>query len=98
MAVKKSTVPSPKEVKTSTKSFTSEEISSINQLRQAIETATYQFGQIKINQIKLDEQEDILKKQLSSLENQEKELARQLTSKYGKGSIDLDTGTFTPTE
>ena len=53
MAVKKSTVPSPKEVKTSTKSFTSEEISSINQLRQAIETATYQFGQIKINQIKL---------------------------------------------
>jgi len=30
------------------------------------------------------------------LENQEANIASQLTEKYGKGSINLETGTFTP--
>ena len=33
---------------------------------------------------------------MSTLENQETSIAKKLTDKYGKGSINLDTGTFTP--
>ena len=37
-----------------------------------------------------------LKEQLNQAEKKEVSLAKNLTSKYGKGSIDLETGTFIP--
>ena len=45
---------------------------------------------------RLDEQEKQLKQKLSDIQNQEKTLAQNLTNKYGKGSINPETGEFTP--
>ena len=92
------TIPSPKDIKTSPTSFSPEELNELKQLRTDLSTMTAQFGQLTINKIKLEEQETILKKQLAELEQKENTLAKNLTTKYGKGSIDLETGTFTPTE
>ena len=56
------------------------------------------MGQISINEIKIEEAKDKLKKELSILETQESNMAKTLTDKYGKGSIDLESGTFTPSK
>ena len=43
-------------------------------------------------------QESFLKSQLKMLEEKETNLAKQLSDKYGKGSLDTETGEFTPVE
>ena len=48
--------------------------------------------------VKLEDTEKGLKLRLSSLEKEESDLAKKLSNKYGKGSIDLNSGTFTPIE
>ena len=35
---------------------------------------------------------------LLQIEKEEQELAQTLSDKYGKGSLDIETGTFTPIE
>ena len=63
-----------------------------------LNTTIFQLGQLKINQIKLEQQEKTLKEQLSNLEQLEKDIAKELTDKYGKGSLDIETGNFSPLE
>ena len=54
------------------------------------------MGSLYVNKIKLEENEVMLKNQLKDLEKKEADLALKLSKKYGKGSIDIETGTFTP--
>tara|TARA_A100001201_G_scaffold52963_1_gene52081 strand:+ start:1988 stop:2338 length:351 start_codon:yes stop_codon:yes gene_type:complete len=89
-------IPSPSEVKKSSISFSQEELNELRNLKTQITQLSIEFGTLTISKIKLDEQENELKKQLTSLESKEKKLAKDLTDKYGKGSIDLESGTFTP--
>ena len=91
-------IPSPTDIKTSPTSFSPEELNELKQLRTDLSNLAAQFGQSTITKIKLEEQETQLKKQLVEVEQRENILAKRLTTKYGKGSIDLETGTFTPTE
>ena len=56
------------------------------------------MGQLYINKIKLEEAEKTLRDELKTLEAKESSIAQTLSSKYGKGSIDLASGTFTPAE
>ncbi len=96
MAIKNQKIPTPSEIKSSSQTFSSDEINKIKKLREEITNLAASFGQLYINKIKFEEQETLLKNKLSSLEEQEKQIAENLTKKYGKGSIDLETGTFTP--
>ena len=91
-------IPSPSDLKKSPVQFTNEEITQLRSLQAKFNNATIQFGQLKISQLKLEESETILKKALAELENEETVLAKSLTEKYGKGSLDIETGTFTPAE
>jgi hypothetical protein len=86
------------EVKSTPVRFSEDELSQLTKLRTETDQITFQFGQIQISKIKLEENETLLKKQLADLEKREITLAKSLSDKYGKGSINLDTGTFTPTE
>ena len=95
MAIKQK-IPSPKEIKNTPQSFSQEELIEIKKLRDEINTLSFQFGQLAIQKIKLEEQENSLKNQLNQIEKKETSLAKKLTDKYGKGSINLETGTFTP--
>ena len=80
------------------KKFTPQEIEQLTNLQNNINQITLQFGQLQINKIKLKEQEETVKNQLLILEKEEKKLAQTFTDKYGKGSLDIETGEFTPTE
>ena len=95
MAIKNK-IPSPDKVKKSPVKFSSEELEEIKKLQADISNLTFQFGQFKISKIKLLEQEKVLKNHLSNLEKKEITLAERLSSKYGKGSLDLNTGEFIP--
>ena len=74
------------------------ELNQLKDLRTKLNQVTVKFGQVKISQIKLKETEESLKKQLADLEKQEVDIAKSLSNKYGKGSINIETGTFTPSE
>jgi hypothetical protein len=78
--------------------FTPEEIEKIQKLQSDSNSIMFQFGQLKVNQIKLEQQEKFLQEQLAQLEQQEKTIAKELTDKYGKGSLDIETGNFSPQE
>ena len=79
-----------------TKKFTTEEINQIQDLNGKITQLTTQMGQVYYSKIKLEDQELKLKKELLSIEAEEVKVAEQLTKKYGKGSLDIDSGEFTP--
>ena len=98
MAIKDKKVPSPSEINKSPQSFDKKELEQIRDLRTKLDRITYQLGQLFINKNKLKETEDTLSNELKSLESEEATLAEFLSKKYGKGSIDIETGTFTPTK
>ena len=95
---KKQQIPSPSEIKNSPTSFSKEELKELRKLKNDINYISYELGAIAIQKVKLKEAEENLLKQLSTIDKDEKTLAKKLTSKYGKGSIDLESGTFTPME
>ena len=76
------------------KKFTAEELQELQNLQEKINTLSYQFGQLQISKIKIQQQEDYLKSQLDSLNKKETNTAQKLTNKYGKGNLDLKTGEF----
>ena len=78
--------------------FTEEEISKIKALSDHMNKLTISFGQLYLAKSKLEEQEANLKNHLKSVETEEKNLANSLTEKYGKGTLDAETGEFTPSK
>ena len=89
-------IPSPQEIKGEVKKFTQEEINSLKSFQLRMEQVVNQLGRVHLSKIKLDEQENLLKNEIKNIEKAEQELAQTLTNKYGKGSLDIETGTFTP--
>lgn len=96
MAISKKKVPSPSDVKKSPTPFSEQELKEIKDLRSSLNSITYQLGMISVERLKFDEKEKELKNEFKNLEKKEIDLASKLSSKYGKGSIDIETGTFTP--
>lgn len=91
-------IPSPKEITGEVQKFTKEEIDNLRNFQARMDQVLLQLGRIHLSKNKLNEQEDILKSEIKKLETEEVELARSLSEKYGKGSLDIETGTFTPIE
>ena len=89
-------IPSPQEIKGEVKKFTQEELDSLKNFQIRLEQVVSQLGRVHLSKIKLNEQEDLLKAEIKNIEKEEQELAQTLTNKYGKGSLDIETGTFTP--
>tara|TARA_B100000424_G_scaffold207552_1_gene164830 strand:+ start:97 stop:357 length:261 start_codon:yes stop_codon:yes gene_type:complete len=78
--------------------FSKEELDKLNKLQEKIDTLTIRLGSLTIAKIKLEKQESILTEELFKLQKEEVNLANELTKKYGKGSLNTDTGEFTPTK
>ncbi len=83
----------PEEVK-----FTEEEMSQVQGIQQNYANIQNQFGQLKMAQIRLDEQEIDLENSLKSIQEEEKKFLEGITEKYGEGSLNSETGVFTPVE
>lgn len=83
----------PEEIK-----FTEEEMKQVQNVQKNYVNVQNQFGQLKMAQIRLDEQEIDLENSLQKIKKEEKEFLDSITEKYGQGTLDPETGVFTPVE
>jgi hypothetical protein len=83
----------PEEVK-----FTEEELTQVQNFQNQYLSVQNQFGQLKLAQIRLDNQEVDLEDALKKIQNNEEKFLNEITEKYGQGTLNPDTGVFTPSE
>lgn len=85
--------------------FTTEELTKINQIQNDYQALGIQLVQTKLSiknlKNRLEElllQEQNLTDRVVEVSTAESALAQDLETKYGKGSINIETGIFTPAE
>jgi uncharacterized protein involved in exopolysaccharide biosynthesis len=79
------------------------ELDSIKEVQQSYKDLQTTIGAVYLRRQQLDIQRDEVENQLMELEvqftnmrHQEQELLKNLEEKYGKGSLDIGSGEFTP--
>ena len=83
----------PEEVK-----FTEEELTQVQNIQTSYQNVQNQFGQLKLTQIRLDQQEIELGDALKQIQSEEKKFLDGITNKYGQGTLNPETGVFTKIE
>ena len=78
--------------------FTEEELKQVKNIQTSYANVQNQFGQLKMAQLRLDEQEVDLELNVKSIQDEEKKFLDSTTEKYGQGSLNQETGVFTPTK
>ena len=85
--------------------FTDDELKQLQGLQTSYQEKQLQFGQLKVQRILFQQQSDSLEEAEVQLEEDykkvqetERNLVQQLNEKYGPGSLNPETGVFTPTE
>jgi len=83
--------------------FSEEELQSLQELQNTYAGISTQFGQLKVSKMNLERQfnsleqsEDALEKAWDDNREKETELVQSLTEKYGPGSLNPQTGEYTP--
>ena len=79
-----------------TKKLTQEELQQIQDIQAKSQAITQEFGQIELLKLNLESRRQNAENYLKELEQEEKDLAQALETVYGKGTIDLEKGEFTP--
>tara|TARA_A100001391_G_scaffold157721_1_gene116044 strand:+ start:313 stop:597 length:285 start_codon:yes stop_codon:yes gene_type:complete len=83
----------PEEVK-----FTEEELKQVQNIQNSYQNIQIQFGQLKVAQIRLNNQEVDLEEAFKQVQSEEKKFLDGITDKYGQGTLNPETGVFTPIE
>jgi hypothetical protein len=81
-----------------TKKLTKEEMSQIETVKQKSQALVQELGQIELLTLDLKSRKDNAVTFLQELKQEEKDLAQALETAYGKGTINLDKGEFTPSQ
>ena len=88
----------PKEIK-----FTEDELKSVGDLQVKYNTVTNKFGQVAIAKLNFEKQQESIEEEefkiteeLESVRAEEQEVLTAITEKYGPGTLDPQTGVFTP--
>jgi len=83
--------------------FTSDEMDKIKEVQSSYVGVQQAFGQLEVNRIRLEQQLDAtqqasveLRDRFSEVQKEEQKFIEELNEKYGDGSLDLESGTFTP--
>ena len=84
--------------------FTEEELQELQNLQNGYQEKQSILGQLAVQRILLDQQSDALETRKTEVEveyedvqQQERDIVLKLNKKYGPGSLDPQTGVFTPT-
>jgi len=85
--------------------FTDDELKQLQGLQTSYQEKQLQFGQLKVQKMLLQQQRDSIEDSESKLEveyseiqGNERKIVEELNKKYGPGSLNPETGMFTPTE
>ena len=83
--------------------FTEEELQSLQSLQTGYQEKQTLLGQLAVQRILLNQQSDALEARTTEVEQeyeavqqQERDLVEKLNEKYGPGSLNPETGVFTP--
>ena len=76
--------------------FTEDELKQVQNIQLSYQNIQNQFGQLKMAQIRLDEQEIEYIKAFADLQEKERNFLDGITKKYGEGTLNPETGVFTP--
>ena len=84
--------------------FTEDELKSLNELRETYGKVQADFGALKVRRLVLEQQleeldnaDEAVHKAYTDNQETERKLVQELNEKYGPGSLDPQTGVFTPT-
>ena len=84
--------------------FTEDELKSLSELRETYGKVQADFGALKVRRLVLDQQleeldnaEEAVHKAYTDNQETERKLVEELNEKYGPGSLNPETGVFTPT-
>ena len=84
--------------------FTEKELQTLTDLQVKYNTITNQFGQLAIAKLNLEKQTEVvndqefkLQEELNQAREDEQEILKDITEKYGPGQLDPQSGVFTPT-
>ena len=81
-----------------TKKLTRKEIDSLKEIQQKNNAIVAEFGNLRIAKLQLDAREAELVKFFNDLKEEEAEMGKTLSDKYGVGSINIESGEFIPAE
>lgn len=73
---------------------TSEELQTLRNLQTKRDKLTIDFGYIEFQIQELELQKETLVDLLTQLKQEEIQVGQEITTKYGKGSVDLSSGEF----
>ena len=81
--------------------FTQEELDNLGKIQSKYQENTFQFGQLYLDKLSLDEKfkqltesEASLKNNFLEIQKEEETWLNSITAKYGEGSLSLKDGTF----
>ena len=82
--------------------FSEEELKTIKEIQEEYIKLQTQFGRIRVAKIRLEEQMEALQqssenseKSFKDLQEKERKFLKELTTKYGEGTLNPETGEFT---
>jgi len=76
--------------------LTSEEVEKLQLIQQKYNAVVTELGNIEFAKINLESRKEEVLTYLSELKTEEQTLGKELSEKYGVGSINLEKGEFTP--
>ena len=74
--------------------LTQEEIKQLTSLQEQQNNFVIRLGEIEYQKNLLNQQKEQIKEEIKSFEANQIKLAQELENKYGKGSVNIDTGEF----
>ena len=79
------------------KKLTSEEIEKLQEIQQKNAAVATELGNLEITKLQLEARKGDVIKFYNDLKEEEQTFGKELSDKYGNGSIDLEKGEFIPT-
>ena len=76
--------------------FTTEEMEAVSSIKASFENLTFKFGQVELEIQNLELEKTKLKAELVAVKEVESKTIAGITTKYGDGILDPDTGVFIP--
>jgi len=78
------------------KKLTSEEIEKLQEIQQKNAAVATELGNLEITKLQLEARKGDVIKFYNDLKEEEQAFGKELSEKYGNGSIDLEKGEFIP--
>lgn len=80
------------------KKLTQEELDTIKSIQEKTNAVVSELGSLELTQLQLDARKAEIKKYYEDVKSEEGTLGKELSEKYGNGTIDLEKGEFVPSE